>query len=88
MHSLESVLGKTGLLGVGELFWERSGLVKPRELLFVHGMFLKDAFLLSDTLHSRRKTGDLWGEESPCKASSSEERAFNSCTAGREWASC
>lgn len=83
VHLLESVLGKTGLLG-GEL----SGLVKLRELLFVHGTFLEDPLLLSLTLHCRRKTGDLRSEELLCEGWSSRKCAFNFCLARREgWAS-
>lgn len=52
VHFLESVLGKTGLLGGGgQLFGVQSGLVEWRELLFVHKLFFRNLFVLSRTLH-------------------------------------
>lgn len=42
----KSVLGKTGLLGGGGLFWDLSGLVKLRELLLVCVQLLEELLAL------------------------------------------
>lgn len=89
VHLLESVLGKTGLLGRGGMFWEQSGPDKPRELSSVCRMFPEHPLAPSRTLHSRRKTGDFWRGESLSEGLSSGERASDSCLARHEeWDSC
>lgn len=50
MHLLESVIGKTGLLGRGGLFWDWSGLVKVTEV-FPEDPLLLRKFWFSLTLH-------------------------------------
>lgn len=50
VHLLESVIGKTGLLGGGGLFWDRSGLVKATEVFPEDPLGLRK-FWFSLTLH-------------------------------------